>query len=221
MKTLIVQIAIATVAATAALTAAPEARAASDFLLEIDGVKGESSQDKVKMTDFHWSLALAGDRFDPFQPAYAGGVSVAVGDLTGDGRWDNLTLHVRGTGDGDQPFFQYVMPGAQSVLTDSPTASHDHKEWILIESMSSPILRYRPLRPDGLRGDPLVGTWDSSGRFVGDIGVFAAFEELGAVRWADGSLSISTPVPEPETWALWLLGAAVVAQRLRCTKART
>jgi hypothetical protein len=83
------------------------------------------------------------------------------------------------------------------------------------------VISYRPLLPNGGRGDAITGTWDANGRFVGDLGVFAAFGELGAVRWPDGSLTISTPVPEPAAWALWLLGAGLVAQRLRRARAQT
>lgn len=212
MKTLIVNIAIATCAATAALTAAPEARAASDFLLELEGIKGESRA-SAPLNDFRWSMVMASGAFNPFTPTFAGGVSVAVGDIAGDGRWDSLTLGAREAGGAGQTFFQYIMPLA--LATPAPAAGGDHREWILIESMTAPVMRYRPLLPGGLRGDPLTGTWDSAGRFVGDPGVFAAFDELGAVRWPDGSLAISTPVPEPATWALGLLGAGLLARRLR------
>jgi hypothetical protein len=76
------------------------------------------------------------------------------------------------------------------------------------------VISYRPLLPNGGRGDAITGTWDANGRFVGDLGVFAAFGELGAVRLADGTLAVSAPVPEPGTWALALLGAGLLARRL-------
>jgi hypothetical protein len=218
MKTWIVQIAIATTAATAALTAAPEAQAASDYLLEIDGIKGESRA-RASITDFRWSMALAGPAFNPFQPSYAGGIGVASGDLNGDG-WDSVALVVNDRL-GGPPIFQYLRRSARIQPTPEPGTLAGHREWIVIESMSPPVMSYRPLLPTGGRGDPITGTWDVNGGFVGDLGVFAAFNELGAVRWPDGSLSISTPVPEPATWALWLLGAGLVAQRLRRARTQT
>jgi hypothetical protein len=66
-------------------------------------------------------------------------------------------------------------------------------------------------------GDPWIeGTWDTdSRRFVGDRAVFGAFDDLGAVRWADGSLGITAAVPEPASWALLLLGVMAIAAARR------
>jgi hypothetical protein len=177
--------------------------------LKFDGVDG-GTRFAGTLSDFRWSQALAGPDFDPYQPAHAGGVNVAVGDVTGDGRLDSFVL--RASDDGGSVFFEYRL---QDVLVTSyqTTASGDHKDWILIESMSGPMMRWSPLLATGGRGAWIEGRWDDdSGRFVGDPAVLGAFDELGAVRWADGSLAITAAVPEPGSWALMLLGVAALSR---------
>ncbi len=179
--------------------------------IKFDGVDGESRVSGA-LTDFRWSQALAGPDFDPYQPAHAGGVRVAVGDVTGDGRLDSFVL--RASDDGGTTFFEYRLA---DVLVSSyqTTASGGHKEWIIIESMSQPVMRWSRQLANGGRGDWIEGRWDDdTGRFLGDPAVLGAFDELGAVRWADGSLAITAAVPEPGSWALMGLGlAALVARR--------
>lgn len=208
MQTLILKLALG----FAVIATSPAADAASDYLLELDGIKGESRA-SASIVDFQWSRAMAGPAFDPFQPAFAGGVNVAVGDIAGDGRWEELVLTATDPDDGS--FFRYEM---KDVLVSSYQlpAAKGHKEWILIESMSSPIMRWSPPTASGGRGAWIEGSWDTaSGRFVGDPAVLGAFDDLGAVRWADGTLAITAAVPEPGSWALMALGTAAIGARLR------
>ncbi|MBT9487357.1 MAG: PEP-CTERM sorting domain-containing protein [Rubrivivax sp.] len=88
--------------------------------------------------------------------------------------------------------------------------------------MSSPLMRWAPPTATGGRGDWIEGGWDDdTGRFFGDPAVLGAFDDLGAVRWADGSLAITAAVPEPGSWALMLLGAAALGRfKLRAQTAR-
>jgi hypothetical protein len=196
--------------AAAAIATAPAADAAADYLLKLEGIKGESKSSATTET-FHWQQAMAGGVFNPFQPMLAGGVRVAAGDLDGDGRWESLSLTATDPDDG--VFFRYELKEVY-VTSWQHTASHDHKDWIIIESMSSPVLRWAPPTAGGGRGDWLEATWDpQSGRLIGDAGALRAFDELGAVMMADGSLVITSAVPEPATWALGLLGAAALGLR--------
>lgn len=216
MQTLILKLAIG----AAIVATAPAADAASDFLLELDGIKGESKA-SASIGSFEWTAATATGIFNPFTPAYAGGLNVASGDLNGDGRWESLTLTAR-TLDGTS-FFRYEM---KDVLISSyslsghgetaPDGHKGHKDWIIIESMSAPTMRWSPPDATGGRGEWIVGNWDTdTGRFLGDNKVFGAFDDLGAERLADGTLAITAAVPEPGTWALMLLGAAGLGVRLR------
>jgi hypothetical protein len=208
MQTLILKLALG----AAVIASAPAADAASDYLLELDGVKGESKA-SASIAEFRWSQALAGPAFDPFQPAFAGGVNVAVGDITGDGRWEELVLTATDPDDGS--FFRYEMKDVLVTSYQLP-AAEGHKEWIIIESMSGPLMRWSPPTASGGRGDWIEGSWDAaSGRFIGDPAVLGAFDDLGAVRWADGTLAITAAVPEPASWALMALGTAAIGARLR------
>lgn len=209
MHTLILKLALG--AAVIASTTAADA--ASDYLLELDGVKGESKA-SASIQEFRWHQATAEGSFDAFEPTFAGGVRVASGDLGGDGRWDSLTLTATSPDGGT--FYRYELKDVMVTSWQTSAAAKDHKEWIMIESVSGPLMRWQPPTPNGGRGDWIEGRWDAdTGRFLGDPAVMGAFDDLGAVRWADGTLAITAAVPEPGSWALMLLGAAAMGARLR------
>jgi hypothetical protein len=201
----------------AVIAVATAANAASDYLLQLDGIKGESKA-TASIETFQWPRALAGGVFNPFQPALAGGVSVATGDITGDlasdTRWDALELTARSPQ--GEPYYTYKLKDVLVSSWQNSAANDEHKEWIIIESMSSPIMRWKPPLATGGRGDWIEASWDpATGRLLGDPGVLTAFDDLGALRWADGTLSITAAVPEPGSWALMLLGAAALGARVR------
>jgi hypothetical protein len=112
-------------------------------------------------------------------------------------------------------FYKYEL---KNVLVSSYSVSGGSQAPVSFEltSLGQSTMSWRPLLATGERGDWIEGTWDrDTGRFIGDLAVLGAFDELGAERWADGTLAITAAVPEPGSWALMLLGAAVVGARLR------
>ena len=99
-----------------------------------------------------------------------------------------------------------------SYKTSGSAAGSDYE----LKDFSSATMSWLPPLADGGRGAPISGHWDrATGRFTGDPAVLAAFEDLGAERWADGTLAITAAVPEPGSWALMALGVAAVGLRLQ------
>lgn len=212
MHTLILKLALG----AAVIATAPAADAASDYLLELEGIKGESKS-SASIEEFRWHQATAEGSFFAFGPTFAGGVNVAASDLGGDGRWESIALTATSPDGGT--FYRYEMKDVMVTswqISGAAAAGQDHKKWIMIEAVSAPIMRWQPPTPHGGRGEWIEATWDAdTGRLLGDPAVLDAFDDLGAVRWADGTLAITAAVPEPGSWALMLLGAAAMGARLR------
>ncbi len=201
-----------TLAAALALSALSAAQAAA--YIKFDGIDGEVVEVQGTLQTFRWTAAQAGPAFDPFHPAQAGGVNVAVGDLNGDGRLQQFTLSAADAGG---TFFRYELKDVY-VTSFQTSAAGCHDCWITLESTAPPVMRWSPPTPNGGRGEWLSATWDAaSGRLLGDAAVLGAFQELGAVRLPDGTRAITSAVPEPGSWAWMLLGAAAVGARLRRT----
>lgn len=184
--------------------------------IKFDGIDGEAILD-AEGRDFVWTEALAGPDFNPFHGATAGGVNVAVGDLNGDGL-DEIVMTAGLSGVGD--VLQYQMTGTAGKpwyrVSDTAPRGVD----LSFDSFESVTMRWRPVLATGGRGDWIEGRWDAAtGRFTGDIAVLGAFDDLGATRWADGSLAITAAVPEPATWLLMLGGAGALAWRRRTAQA--
>jgi hypothetical protein len=211
MKTFPIVLALA---AGCALTHLPgTARAASDHLLRLEGIRGEYRPQASTM-QWQWSLASAAGGFNPFEPAFTGGVTVAVGAL--DGRWSTFALTVAAA-DG-QPRLRYELKDA--IITSYSVGGHggrnaaEPQTWLKLSDFSAVAMTWRPPQPDGSAGDPVVGQWDrATGRFDGEVAVLDAFGVLGAARWPDGTLVLTSAVPEPATWLLWLMGGTVAAWR--------
>lgn len=197
--------------AAATLAAAPSAHAASDYLLTLDGIKGEGSlAEPFSGTAQHWGWRLPptpGATVGAW-PAFAGGVRLAVGDIGGDGVASFIRLSARDAYTNGPIFFHYELEDV--LITSWQTSGAASFE---MPRFARATMSWRPLLPNGGRGDVIEGHWDlTNGRFSGDIAVLGALDEMGATRLPDGSLML-TAVPEPASWALMLLGAAGLALR--------
>lgn len=202
------------VAAAIALSALADARAAA--YIKFDGIDGEVVEFEGTLSEFRWTSALAGPSFDPFHAALAGGVRVASGDLDGDGRAHYAGLALTAADEGGT-YFRYELKDVIVSSYDLSSAARCHHDcWVIIESTQAPVMRWAPRTDNGGRSPWISATWDpQTGRLLGDAEVLGAFQELGAVRLYDGTLAVTAAVPEPGSWALMLLGAAVVGSRLR------
>jgi hypothetical protein len=196
---------------------ATPAQAAIDMFLRLDGIQGES-RDVGATAQWQWSRATVSGSFNPFVPVFTGGVF--IGDDAADGRWTSFGLSVFATPEGtpgEPPILRYELQNVRvSSYSLDGSGSASTLPWLALSDFSAATMTWRPLLADGSRGTPLVGHWDlASGRFEGDPGVVGAFDALGVERWHDGTLVLTSAVPEPASWALWLLGAGLLAQQLR------
>ena len=201
------------VLSTAVVAAAPAAHAASDYLLEIDGIKGESQSTAVM--ELQWLEADDG----------TGGLDL--------GRAPTLRLlaQIDPAEASSSTYLQLAAMQGRSFdggvifahdLTDAKVenvrpADRAGWSWLDLVGYSTAALAWWPPMNDGSRSaEPFKGAWDTAtGNFTGDRAVFGVLDELQATRWSDGTVSLTAPVPEPQTWALWLLGGGLLAQRLR------
>jgi hypothetical protein len=202
----------ARIACIAALAATSPAVWSAAYI-KFDGIDGESTA-SATVDQWLWLQAMSDDgRFDGLAPSFAGGVRVASGDIDGDGRWEQLVLSIAEDRAGQQTYYRYEL---KDVLISSYQTSGAGTASFKVGSFASATMTWLPPLATGGRGDPVVGRWDrATGRFTGDLSVLGAFDDLGAERWANGTLAITAAVPEPGSWALMLLGAAAIGARLR------
>jgi hypothetical protein len=178
-----------------------------------EGVKGFTTF-SASVDQWQWLQAMAADgSFDGLAPSIARGVQVVDGEL-GDGLWDQIVLTVSEDRAGQMTYYKYELKNV--LVTSYQTSGGAQGPSFKLDSFASATMSWLPPRADGGRGEAIVGQWDrTSGRFSGDLAVLGAFDDLGAERWADGTLALTAAVPEPGTWALMLLGVAALGSRLR------
>lgn len=208
-------------ACLATLSAVIPASQAAVFA-KYEGVKGYTTF-SASVDQWQWLQAMSADgSYDGLAPSFAGGVRVATGDIDGDGDgdglWDQIVLTVSEDRAGQMTYYKYELKNV--LVTSYQTSAGAQGPSFKLDSFASATMSWLPPRADGGRGDAVVGQWDrTSGRFSGDLAVLGAFDDLGAERWADGTLALTAAVPEPGSWALMLLGVAAVGSRIRRQRA--
>ncbi len=206
-----------------ALAAGPAA-AAFDYFLKLDGIDGESTDDRHKneidILSFSWGVtAQIGPRgatpvFGPFEWAQYVDKSVPQSflKLTAGDRIASAVLSVDTIGETAATFF--TMTFDDVLLTKLSTAGAAGGLLIAdlaFEDYSRVKLSYRPQKKDGSLDAPVEGEFDiEKGTFRGEA---LALMGLFMVTDFDASAVVLEPVPEPSTYALLaggllLLGAA-------------
>lgn len=193
----------------ACLALAPAAQAAS--YMKLEGVKGNVSSSHTALS-WQWLHATASGGFDPFQPAFAGGVWVAAGDVEGDGTglWESIELVA--VDDGSAAELRYEL---QNVIVSSYSVSGHGGDGgaMHIDSWARATLRWLP---EGAGGGGPAMHWDWATRSAdGDLAALAGFAALGAERWPDGTLVLTSAVPEPSMALLMGMGGLALWLRRR------
>ena len=208
-----------------------QAHAAIDYFLQIDGIEGESTSDKHKgwidIDSFSWGVSNTGSvggggnavgrpSFAPFSwtqvldkstvPLL---VAVASGETYKDATFEALSTS---GSKADGAFFKMKFEDVQ--FTSLKTGGSSGGGGIAVQGSLEYLkitMTYRPQKKDGSFGAEIVGGWDlSKGKplFSGDINVLTGL--LLAQPTAFDASVLTTPVPEPQTWALTALGLAAL-----------
>lgn len=192
-----------------------------DYYVKVDGIDGESTarghERWIDVDSFSWGVANGGSaQFMPFGWTQAVDkstpyifVAVASGEHFANVQMDT----VRSGGRSDESFFTMLFEDAvfTSLQVNGGPDGIDVAGQLVYQVVE---MRYRPQRPDGTYDPPIIGRWDVSkgGAFSGDPQVL-----MGLFLAQPTGIGPLPAVPEPQTWALMILGLACVtlARRLR------
>jgi len=207
---------------TALLAALPSSApaAALDYYLKIDGIQGESTNDKHKneidVLSWAWGTSRANDTtvFAPFswqQGLDRSFVPLFLGLTNGTSFASALLSVVRPGVKAGAEFFQMKFEDAEMVSLSSKA---DTTGIVVDAAMTygSITMTYRMQKADGTLDSPIVGTWTKVNHaltFTGDPLVMRGLAEAG------GSLDFVSTVPEPSSWVSLVAGLGIVGAVLR------
>jgi type VI secretion system secreted protein Hcp len=213
------------VCAAAMLAALPmSASAAVDYFLKIDGIKGESQDDKhkdeIEVLQWSWGASDEGQGavFAPF--SWEQGLDRSFVDMflgLANGKHFNSALLTARKADGKVglEFFKMKMEDVLIVKLDS-RGSGEGIEVNASMSYDAITMTYCPQRLDGSLGSCIDGRFDLKTRgnvsFSGDPLVLRGLAEAGGTL---NFVSVTSGVPEPASWASLAAGLAAVAALVR------
>jgi type VI secretion system secreted protein Hcp len=218
-----------------AVLAGPAA-AANDMFLKIDGINGESvdrAHDKwIDVYSFSWGLSNAGSVIGGgggtgkasfsdlswMQKVDASTVPIFIGVAKGT-HYPKATLDItRDIGHGSpQTFFQMVFEDLSLTSLQLSGASGGDVPLASASLMGSKLtMNYWPQKKDGSLDKVITGSWDlkkATGGFTGDINALTGLFLSGGTITDLADLPLPTAVPEPQSWALLLLGLLAIGWR--------
>jgi type VI secretion system secreted protein Hcp len=193
------------------------ANAASTYFLQIDGVRGSSTdrghKDWIDVSSFYWGITNSstvggvggGSRGGPVgsplswtQQLDSSVPALFVGVGSGK-RYPRATLDVQSAGTNPVVFFQMVFEDIALTALSLTGATDVGAAGALVYGRLT--MTYRPLQDDGRLGGPVVGGWDFSGNQP------AAF--FGSPEVLEG-LILAGPTAVPAPAAVWLLGTGLL-----------
>jgi len=203
------------------------ANAASNYFLTFDGIQGGSTaihhEGAIDVQSFSWGLSMAAAI-----PGSGGGVGKAMfSDFAWSQQLDTAfpALFVdtaSGTNikfaelnmvtTGAQPFTYFTMTFSNVMLTSLNLTGGSGAIGTVQGSFAydKVDMKVTPQGPGGKAGTPVTASWDlrkNSGSLVSS--------PLVLLQLADMSAPVTTPVPEPTTWAMMAAGLGLVSARLR------
>ncbi len=220
------------------LVAAP-AVAAVDMFMTIDGVAGESTDKAAKggsdVLAWSWGASNSGSGTGPgkvnFQDlSWTQYIDASIPDLflglAGGTHFDHATLKVRSKG--ASPLVFLTIRFDEVLITSLSMGGSGGEDRLTTNVTMLPLskitLTYTPKKADGSGDTPKVAEWNLDNgvarTFSGDpkalFGLFLAGQTLNLT---DLPLDLPSPIPEPQTWLLFGLGAAGLAAWARRRKA--
>ncbi|MEW5768985.1 MAG: type VI secretion system tube protein Hcp [Pseudomonadota bacterium] len=209
--------------ACCAILAAPlSASAATDYYLSFEGIAGgsvdENHKGAIDIRSFSWGLSVTVDSrggtglpgFSDFAWTQASDIAVPTLFVTAaQGKHiPTAVLDLVESSGGRKPFSYLTMTFDDVVLTNLTLGGNAGSAPSVSGSFSygKVALKVTPQKADGTPGTPVTGTWD----LVKHSGDLFSGSPLPLMQIANPYAPVAAPVPEPETWAMFLAGLGML-----------